>query len=900
MTDTVDRLKAALADRYTIERELGSGGMATVYLAEDVKHRRKIAVKVLRPELAAALGADRFHREIEIAANLHHPHILPLYDSGDADGFLYYVMPYEEGQSLRDKLAKEGELPIPEAVRILRDVVDALDHAHKHGVVHRDIKPDNVLLTERHALVTDFGVAKAVSEATGVQKLTTEGVALGTPAYMSPEQAAADKHIDHRADIYAVGAVAYELLTGRPPFMGTTPQEVLAAHVTKAVEPVTEHRGTVPPALAQLVMKCLEKKPADRWQSAEQLLPELEAMATPSGGMTPTDTQPVPAISGRKRLVGLGVGILTIAVIVGVLLLRSESEMPLFRVGNTTRITRAFGLEIEPALSPDGRMVSYAAGAPDAMHIYVQQAGGPGTLALTQQLTGHHRSPRWLPDATRLVYESQGEIFMIPQLGGTPQRVIDRSPGPPGTGGQSGWYHSPALSPDGERIACVWQEVRAGTKQREPSEILVLPLSGGDATKVTDAIEAHSLRWSPDGSMLAFVSGAQLFVFGAGDFGNVDPSSIYVVRSSGGEPLRVTSEEHLDISPVWWPDGRHLLFVSNREGSRDVYQLAITGSGQPQGMPIRLTTGLEVHGMDLSADGTRLSYSVFTDVANLWSLEIPSAGTTSIGDAALVTNENQVIEFADLSTDGSWWTFDSNRDGNQNIYRMPVGGGEPQQLTTHLSDDYRPRWSPSGEEIAFYSLRTGNRDVYVMSADGRSLRQLTYDPALDAFPEWSPTGDAIVFHSRRTGRSELYLVTRQPGEAEWSAPEQLTTVGASFPDWSPDGSEIAYSGIDGIWALSLETRESRLLVDAQEGSPVPTRPRWSEDGDRVYYVLSSPEVWMSIWSVAASGGPTRLVADFDVSAARAPGPAFIVRHGHLYFSIHEFEADLYVAELFAR
>jgi serine/threonine-protein kinase len=257
MADLLERLKTALADRYRIERELGSGGMATVYLARDIRHERMVAVKVLRPELAAALGPDRFLREIRIAANLHHPHTLPLYDSGEADGFLYYVMPYEEGQSLGDKLAKEGELPITEAVRILRDVVDALAHAHEQGVGHRDIKPDNVMLSGRHALVTDFGVAKAVSEATGRDKLTTAGIALGTPAYMAPEQAAADPHIDHRADIYAVGAVAYELLTGRPPFTGTTQQEILAAHVTQAVEPVTKYRDTVPPALAELIMRCL-------------------------------------------------------------------------------------------------------------------------------------------------------------------------------------------------------------------------------------------------------------------------------------------------------------------------------------------------------------------------------------------------------------------------------------------------------------------------------------------------------------------------------------------------------------------------------------------------------------------------------------------------------------------
>jgi serine/threonine-protein kinase len=296
----LERLTSALADRYRLERELGAGGMATVYLAEDLKHQRKVAVKVLRADLAASLGPERFLREVTIAANLTHPHILPLHDSGEVDGFLYYVMPYVEGTSLRQKLIREGELPIPEAVRILRDVADAMAYAHQHGVVHRDIKPENVMLSGRHALVTDFGVAKAVSEATGRQTLTTAGVALGTPAYMAPEQAAADPHTDHRADIYAFGVVAYELLTGRPPFTGASPQAMLAAHVTMAPDPVSKYRPSIPPALAALVMRCLEKLPADRWQSADELIPHLEAVLTPSGGMTPTATVPVTAVSARR------------------------------------------------------------------------------------------------------------------------------------------------------------------------------------------------------------------------------------------------------------------------------------------------------------------------------------------------------------------------------------------------------------------------------------------------------------------------------------------------------------------------------------------------------------------------------------------------------------------------
>ena len=334
MSELIDRLRSALSERYSIEKEIGAGGMATVYLAEDVRHHRKVAVKVLRSELAATMGPDRFLREIEIAAQLQHPHVLPLYDSGEAEGFLYYVMPYVEGESLRDKVDREGELPVGEAVRILRDVVDALAYAHDQGVVHRDIKPDNVLISGRHAMVTDFGIAKAVSEATGRYQLTTVGVALGTPSYMAPEQAAAEPHIDHRADIYAVGAMAYELLTGRPPFTGHTQAAILAAHVTEEPKPITEHRAAVPTVLADVIMRCLEKKAADRYQTAEALLPALEGLATPSGGMTPIETRPVEAavrLRGSRNWTVVTALVAAVAIVgVGVMLL--------FRGGETAEL----------------------------------------------------------------------------------------------------------------------------------------------------------------------------------------------------------------------------------------------------------------------------------------------------------------------------------------------------------------------------------------------------------------------------------------------------------------------------------------------------------------------------------------------------------------------------------
>jgi len=261
--------------------------MSRVFLAEEVRLGRQVVLKLLPPEMGASVNVERFEREIQLAARLQHPHIVPLLTAGAKGDLLYYVMPFISGESLRVKLAREGELPVNEAVRILREVIDALAYAHRNGVVHRDIKPDNILLSEGHAVITDFGVAKAVTASSGGASLTSLGVALGTPAYMAPEQAAADPHVDHRADIYAVGALAYEMLAGRPPFTAPTAQALLAAQITQTPEPVAQYRRTVPPALNSVIMRCLEKRPADRWQSAAELVPQLDAMSTPSSGTLP-------------------------------------------------------------------------------------------------------------------------------------------------------------------------------------------------------------------------------------------------------------------------------------------------------------------------------------------------------------------------------------------------------------------------------------------------------------------------------------------------------------------------------------------------------------------------------------------------------------------------------------
>ena len=301
----------ALRDRYVIDREVGAGGMATVYLAQDRKHGRSVALKVLRPEYSAALGIDRFLREIEIAASITHPHVLPLHDSGEAAGYLYYVMPFVDGESLRERMDREGAVPIPEAVKILRELLEALGAAHARGVVHRDVKPENVLLASGHAWVADFGVARAVDDATTRHKLTTAGVALGTPQYMSPEQASADPDVDHRADLFAAGAVAYELLTGVAPFAADTTRAVLTAVMTRRPEPPAALRAGVPEALSDLILALLEKEPADRPGSAEEVVSELDRIFTPAKGAVSPDRAERPShnralVAGAIVLVAVG------------------------------------------------------------------------------------------------------------------------------------------------------------------------------------------------------------------------------------------------------------------------------------------------------------------------------------------------------------------------------------------------------------------------------------------------------------------------------------------------------------------------------------------------------------------------------------------------------------------
>jgi eukaryotic-like serine/threonine-protein kinase len=885
--DRFDRLKEALAGRYAVLGELGGGGMAMVYVAEDLKHHRKVAVKVLRPELAAALGHDRFTREIEIAAQLQHPHILPLLDSGEADGILYYVMPYVDGDSLRDRLVRHGELPIPEAVKLLCEIVDALAYAHAHGVVHRDIKPDNVMLSGRHALVMDFGVAKAVSEATGRQSLTTAGVALGTPAYMAPEQASADPHLDHRVDIYAVGAMAYEFLAGRPPFTGATPQQVLAAHVTQAPEPITAHRAGISPALAAVVMKCLAKRPADRWQTADELLAQLEPILTPSAGTTPAETRPVAAVR-RPTVSTRAVIVLAVVALVGAAaaILLSNHRSAEVTLGRRTQVTIDPGLEVDPAISPDGKFITYAAGPTSLMKLFVRRLEGGNTIPISSDLPGNLRRPLWSPDGARIAFQTPRGIETVAALGGIPKLLV---------GAEAANRPADfAWSPDGQRIA-----------YRHRDTLYTRALDGGTSRPVAAGFEMHSPAWSPNGAWIAYVSGNPDFVFSTSIFGNLAPSAIWLVPAAGGQPIPITNNKSLNVSPVWLPRGRQLLFISDRDGGRDIYRVALRSSGQPVGPPTRLSAGLNAHTISLSADGKRLTYSVFTETANVWSVPVPRGDAVSVSQGSAVTTGRQIIEGLDVSRDGRWLAFDSDRSGNQDIYKMPLAGGEPEQLTTDPQDDFGPAWSPDGKEIAFHSFRNGNRDIFIIPAAGGPAQPVVATPAQERGPDWSADGQQFAFSSNQTGRYEVHVVSRKG--RRWGTPRRVTS-GADLPRtggafrWSPDGRFIAYIGGRSLKIISPAGREPRTLVDVRDSValPVPEKLAWSPDSRLVYFVAHDAQGLAGVWSVALTGGPPRRRVGFDDPATDFARGRFAMSGNRVYFALEKRESDIWTAEVLTR
>jgi TolB protein len=534
-------------------------------------------------------------------------------------------------------------------------------------------------------------------------------------------------------------------------------------------------------------------------------------------------------------------------------------------------VTREPGLEIDATISPDGKLVAYAAGPLGATKIYVKQVTGGRPIPLAD-LPGEHRFPRWSPDGTRISFlrslPDGWEAYIVPALGGAPRRF----PAP-------GLMLDLVWSPGGERIAY--------TKE---GAIFVGPADPAEAKKLCDVFSPASLSWSPEGKRIAFTSGNQAYLFA---LLNAAPSSIWVVDVERREPVRVTEDVHLNYSPLWTADGRSLLFVSDRGGSRDIYRIPVGASGEPLSEPERLTTGLDVFTIASSTDGRVLSYSVVALRQNIWSLPVPLEGPVSVQEARPVTTGNQIIERVDVSADREWLVFDSNRSGNQDIFKMPVGGGEPVQLTTDLAVDCCASWSPDGEEVAFHSFRTGNRDIFVVPADGGTARQLTNDPTGDFYPHWSPDGTRVAFARYRSGFPlGIFVLSKDKGEISGELPVQSTSDDGDFARWSPDGRLIAYGrGEGGVAVVPPEGGASRRLTDFG------TFPLWSKDSQTIYFKESRPSEPVGIWSIPISGGEPRLLVRFDDLTRQPRRPEWSTDGENFYFTLTEFEADVWVMEL---
>jgi serine/threonine-protein kinase len=403
--DLLERLQSALADRYAIERELGRGGMATVYLARDLKHGRPVALKVMRPELGHALGPDRFLREIGIAGRLQHPHILSLHDSGEAGGLLYYVMPLVEGESLRARLAREIQLDVTEAVGIASQVADALIYAHAAGVLHRDIKPENILLSAGHATVADFGIARAL-DTVGSERLTETGLALGTPSYMSPEQAAGSHALDARSDLYALGCVLFEMLAGQPPFTGPTAQAIMARHAMDPVPSLHTVRSTIPGALQQVLNKALAKVPADRFATVEQF-----QRALASALQAPQDSRQ-PSRWWRPVVLGLAVAAVVGGIAAGV---RANLSAPRAGAPGGEAVIRSLAVESFENLTGDSDQVYLAQGITDQVETELAQIGSLRVIGLDEARgSGANAAPRPLDKGAGLSGRLQRAGGVVP------------------------------------------------------------------------------------------------------------------------------------------------------------------------------------------------------------------------------------------------------------------------------------------------------------------------------------------------------------------------------------------------------------------------------------------------------------------------------------------------------
>jgi len=839
VADVLQRLSSALADRYRLEHELGEGGMATVYLAEDLKHDRRVAVKVLRPELAAVIGADRFLAEIKLTANLQHPHILPLFDSGAADSFLFYVMPFIQGESLRDRLSREKQLPVEEAVRITREVASALDYAHRHGVIHRDIKPENILLHDGQALVADFGIALAASKAGGA-RMTETGMSLGTPHYMSPEQAMGEREITARSDVYALGAVLYELLTGDPPFTGSTAQAIVARVVTERPRSLTSQRHTIPPQVEDAVLTALEKLPADRFASAAEFAAALVNPAYASAA-----TRALPAVAPRRRARVLGaLGWVAAVVGAGAALWGWRRPAPLRPVLRYTMLLPAEEQLVESrghriAISPDGSRLVYVGKGPEGTQLWLR----PRNQLHAVPIPGTDRAtiPFFSPDGNRVGYVLDGNTAMkiVTFSGAPPITIADSGLGADGASwSDDGFVYYDGLTAGGTtglmRVAATGgrreQVTTVDTAKGEVDHYWPVALPGGRGVLFT--VQRRNSREASDVEVLDLKSRKRHSLI-QGLSARYAPSGHLVYATTGGDLMAVRF---------------------------DLDHLAVTSE------PLALTSGVAGRGfgaveLALSETGTLVYQLGARQATPSEVMYVNRDGTTSVVDSGL-SGDFQTLA---LSPDGRRLAVSKIDGSEQQVWVKQLPGGPLAKLSFEGNLSMRPTWSPDGRSVGFISNLAGRLQMYRRRVDGSGGAELVgaYPGRGVAEGSWSRDGRWLLF---RTNPNDIFA--QRLGADTGTVLLVAGTHAEIQPALSPDGKWMAYtsaeSGRGEVFVRPFpDAQAAKWQVSTTGGS----EPHWSHSGRELFYIA-----------------PDNTLAAVDV----IPGPTFVAGRRRTLFAVTQF------------
>ncbi|MDX1646177.1 MAG: protein kinase [Longimicrobiales bacterium] len=839
MSDGTARLNAALEGRYRVERLLGEGGMASVYLATDLKHDRKVALKILKPELAAVLGGDRFLQEIKVTANLQHPHILPLHDSGAADDLVFYVMPYVEGESLRERLDREKQLPVDEAVRIAVAVGSALDHAHRRDVIHRDIKPANILLQDGEPMVADFGIAIAVNAAGGT-RLTDTGLSIGTPHYMSPEQAAGDRQLDGRSDVYALSAMLYEMLTGDPPFGGSTAQSVLAKILTEKAPLASDMREATPPHVAVAIRKGLAKLPADRFATAAELVEALErpgwtsdltgpavgavGSAADLGTTLPTRRRRAqPWLAAGAAVAGLALGLL------GGGLLRSAPDPEVLRVSLSAEdhpdiiaIGDSQDRGASAAISPDGRFIVFVGVTDDGQRLYRRDLDSFEVRELPGTDGGFDMSIT--PDGAYVVFYAAGGKHVIPADGGVPRLLL---PGGtfPSMVGDDGFLYGTVLTENG-------------------TDLVRVPLAGGEPELIADSDSSGMLvqpQLLPDGETILASRGPMYgeALFDRSELVLVDVGSgavrsimlgaaPYYLESGHVVFFRETGAVHApfdareleftgSVQPFYGDDGLtafldlavsrtgHLVLRESVEGGGQLVWVGVDGARLAAAGP----TGL-VGSVDVSPDGEQIAVSIEDDI---WVYPsepgVPPLRLT-LGDRA--------YDHPSWTRDGRFLLMRGGIGSDADIYRIAADGtGSPQLLRDEPVGLFRPSAGP-GDTAVFYQnagADSTRRDVWAVFGDWDDAREIVATEAEERAPVLSPDGRWLAYVSDRTGNDEVYVTRFPEATGQWP----ISNGGGWEPVWSSDGSRIFFRTSTDYRVADVETEPTFRVTDVDRLFP---------------------------------------------------------------------------------